>query len=312
MTMKHDMNKPLFSVVIPAYNRAKLISRAVDSVLAQTFTDFEIVVVDDGSIDNLKKVCDDYGSSKIRYVYQDNAGSNPARNNGIKNSHGYYVSFLDSDDAWEKEYLEEVNKKFASDNELGLVYVRNIRKILPEGRLLQKKSKKLEGFVYREVLKQGFLTNSSCLTAKRELLEKIGGWDNNLRACQDDDICFRLAKTAKTGFVDKILTIFYIDESIERISSSVTRRAWNAFALWTKFADDLISLCGKKELPKKIAHVYSMFLSVNEKKGMEQCEQLLVKYLQLSKFGIIMFRNKCWFKYRPKAIIKKIIHTLRK
>ena len=306
------MNGPIFSIVIPVYNRAKLISRAVDSVLAQTFTDYEIIIVDDGSNDNLKKVCDDYNTPKIHYVYQDNAGSNPARNNGIRNSRGYYVSFLDSDDAWEKEYLEEVNKKFAGDNELGLVYVRNIKKILPQGRLLEKRNKNFEGFIYREVLKQGFLTNSSCVTVKRELLEKINGWDNNLRACQDDDLCFRLAKITKIGFVDKILTIFYIDESIDRISSSVSRRAWNALALWTKFADDLLSFCGKKELPKKIAHVYSMFLNVNEKKGLEQCEQLLVKFLQLSKTGVIAFRIKCRIKYRPKAIIKKVINTLRK
>jgi len=302
------MNTPLFSVIIPAYNRAKLITRTIDSILAQTFTDFEIVIVDDGSTDDLKKVCDEYNSLKIHYFYQDNAGSNPARNTGIRISRGYYVSFLDSDDTWEKEYLNEVYKKFTSDDELGLVYVRNIRKYLPEGYLLLKNCKKLEGFIYREVLQQGFLTNSSCITVKRTLLETVGGWDNNLRACQDDDICFRLAKIAKIGFIDKILTTFYIDEQIDRISSSMSRRAWNSFILWNKFADDLMIFCGKTEFRKKIMNVYLLFLNVNDDNGLKQCEQLLVKYIKLSQYQLFIFRIKCKIKYHAKHIVKKIVY----
>jgi len=312
MTIDTNSALPLFSVVIPAYNRAGIIARTIDSVLAQTFTDFEIIVVDDGSTDDLKKICGEYHSSKIHYVYQDNAGSNPARNNGVKNARGHYVSFLDSDDTWEAEYLEEVLKKFNSDNEIGLVWVRNIKKYLPKGNTVIKKYKKLEGFVYREVLKQGYLINSSCVTAKRSLLEAIGGWDNNLRACQDDDICFRLAKITKVGYVDKVLSTFYIDERLDRISGSSSRRAWNSFLLWEKFADDLISHCGEKELVNKMIGVNLRFLLINDREGTQHCERLLVKYLRRPQLGMVQFRIQCMhalFLYQVKCTIKKIIHN---
>jgi glycosyltransferase involved in cell wall biosynthesis len=306
--MDKNSTPPFFSVVIPAYNRAKIIPRAIDSILAQTFTNFEIIVVDDGSTDDLKKVCDAYNSSKIHYYYQNNAGSNPARNTGIGHSRGEYISFLDSDDAWEPEYLNEVAKKIAEDTELGLVWVKNIKKLLPEGTLSAKKYKNLEGFVYREVLRQGYLINSSCITVKHSLLETIGGWDNNLFACQDDDICFRLAKIAKIGCVDKILCTFYIDEKLDRISTSSSRRAWNSFSLWKKFADDLISFCGKKELENKIAGVYSMFLRLSDTDGLEHCRQFIIEYLQPSQHELFAFRAKCAYNvllFRTKSIIKK-------
>ena len=310
--MDKNSNSPLFSVVIPAYNRAEIITRTIDSVLAQTFTDFEIIVVDDGSTDNLKKVCEDYNSPKIHYIFQNNAGSNPARNNGVSNSRGYYVSFLDSDDAWETEYLEEVFKKFESDSEVGLVWVRNIKIYLPEGTKVLKKCKKLEGFVYREVLKQGYLINSSCITAKRSLLETIGGWDNNLFACQDDDICFRLAKAAKIGCVDKILSTFYIDERLDRISASTSRRAWNSFFLWQKFADDLILHCGRNELENKMIHVYLMFSLINDREGLRRCDQLLIDHIKFSQFEIFIFHVKCIYAvylFRSKNVVKKIIYN---
>ena len=313
VVMNENSNSPLFSVVIPAYNRAKIISRAIDSVLAQTFTNFEIIIVDDGSSDDLKRVCDEYNSPKIHYFYQDNAGSNPARNTGITNSCGYYISFLDSDDTWEPEYLYEVAQKFANDNELGFVWVKNIRKYLPEGIIQIKKSKKLEGFVYRDILKQGFLINSSCITAKRSLLEMVNGWDNNLLACQDDDICFRLAKITKIGCIDKFLSTFYIDKQLDRISTSNSRRAWNSLFLWQKFAGDVISFCGRKEFEKKIIHVFLLFYKLNDKDGLIHCRKYFLEYLKPSQFEIFIFNIKCMskiFKFRLKFIIKKILWHL--
>jgi len=284
------MNSPLFSVVIPAYNRAKVIPRAVDSVLAQTFADFEIVVIDDGSTDNLREACEKYGSPQIHYYHQPNAGSNPARNMGVKMARGYYLSFLDSDDTWEPQYLHEVLQKFESDSEIGFVWVKRIKKHLPGGRTEAKEFRKLEGFVYKEVLQQGFLINSSCVTAKRSLVEAVGAWDNNLQACQDDDLCFRLTKATKVGYVNKALSIFYIDSSIERISSSGTRRAWNSLFLWRKFAKDVISHCGKRELEKKIAGVYLRFMWLKDKEGLVSCEKTLIELLDFTNTQLRIFR----------------------
>ncbi len=87
------------SVIIPTYNRAEYVTKAIDSVLAQTYTDYEIIVIDDGSTDNTKEVLLPY-MDRIRYIYQENAGASAARNRGIKASKGEWIAFLDSDDEW--------------------------------------------------------------------------------------------------------------------------------------------------------------------------------------------------------------------
>lgn len=97
--------KHLISVVIPTYNRAKCISKTIDSVLAQTYKNYEVIVIDDGSTDNTRQVLEPY-MSRIRYIYQENAGCASARNTGIRASCGQWIAFLDSDDRWHTEYLE--------------------------------------------------------------------------------------------------------------------------------------------------------------------------------------------------------------
>lgn len=98
------IKSPLVSVVIPTYNRASFVSEAIESVLDQTFSDYDIIVVDDGSTDNTHEILEQY-RDKIQYIYQENEGVSTARNTGIKNSTGLWLAFLDSDDKWMPEYL---------------------------------------------------------------------------------------------------------------------------------------------------------------------------------------------------------------
>ena len=96
--MKNDTGQPTFSVVIPLYNRAEIVTTTIRSVLEQDFGDFEIIVVDDGSKDDPEPVVRAIGDPRIRYVRQDNAGGGAARNLGIEEARGRYIAFLDSDD----------------------------------------------------------------------------------------------------------------------------------------------------------------------------------------------------------------------
>ena len=97
---------PLVSVVIPTYNRSAFVAKAVDSVLHQIFTDYELIVVDDGSTDNTKDTLNKYGD-RITYIYQNNSGVSVARNSGITSARGKWLAFLDSDDEWKPNYLTE-------------------------------------------------------------------------------------------------------------------------------------------------------------------------------------------------------------
>lgn len=96
--MPDNIPNPFFTIIIPTYNRAHMLSKAIESVLAQTFHDWELIIVDDGSTDNTKDVVTAYTDSRIKYIYQENAERSAARNKGIENAKGEYISFLDSDD----------------------------------------------------------------------------------------------------------------------------------------------------------------------------------------------------------------------
>ncbi|NTW32737.1 MAG: glycosyltransferase family 2 protein [Bacteroidetes bacterium] len=99
---------PFFSIIIPTYNRAQMLTTAIDSVLKQSFSDWELIVVDDGSTDNTKEVVNSYNDNRIRYIYQKNSERCAARNNGINSSKGNYICFLDSDDYYLLNRLEKL------------------------------------------------------------------------------------------------------------------------------------------------------------------------------------------------------------
>ena len=110
------MSNPFFSVITPAYNRAYILPETISSVLRQTFTDWEMIVVDDGSKDNTHEVVNKITDSRVRYIYQENAERSAARNNGISNALGKYICFLDSDDWFEPNHLELLYTKIRAEN----------------------------------------------------------------------------------------------------------------------------------------------------------------------------------------------------
>ena len=112
---------PVVSAIIPTYNFGRFLGEAIQSVLDQTFTDFELIVVDDGSTDDTREVVGSFNDSRIRYIYQENRGLPAARNTGIKASRGEYIAFLDSDDIWLTQNLELKVKSLDSHPDAGLV-----------------------------------------------------------------------------------------------------------------------------------------------------------------------------------------------
>ncbi len=199
-------NNKLVSVVIPNYNYANYVGEAVESVLRQTYNSVEIIVVDDGSTDGSKEVLSSYGG-EIKTIFQDNSGVSAARNNGANQSSGKYLAFLDADDIWLPRKIEAQVKLFEENENLGLVHV-GVEDIDAEGNAIEINTDGLAGRVSRELLlfeRSVILGGGSGFMIRRDLFEKLNGFDLNLLTSADWDIFFRAATESEVGFVPDVL-----------------------------------------------------------------------------------------------------------
>ncbi|MBW4557552.1 MAG: glycosyltransferase [Trichormus sp. ATA11-4-KO1] len=190
-------NQLTVSVVIPTFNRANLLPRAISSVLAQTFSNFELIIVDDGSTDNTDEVVKNFIDPRIRFLpLGKNCGGSHARNQGIKAARADYIAFLDSDDEWLPRKLElQLARLQSSDNPhatvvycSGYEYYESIqRKKLPN--LIAH-----EGDVFNHLLRGWLPPTTSLFMIKRSALIDVGGFDERLPSFQDYDLWLSLAQ----------------------------------------------------------------------------------------------------------------------
>lgn len=199
------------SVILPTYNRAGILKKAIDSVLSQTYPELELIIVDDGSTDDTSVLVGRYDDSRIRYFYTKmNCGAAAARNFGIEqvSPDATHIAFEDSDDLWHKDKLEKQLRELEINLEAGFCYHKiaydmgnGYRAILPDERLpLEKK----RGDIYAQLLYDNLVGCPSMLIQK-ELMDRIGGFDEMLKALEDYDLALRLAKEASVAFVNEVL-----------------------------------------------------------------------------------------------------------
>jgi cellulose synthase/poly-beta-1,6-N-acetylglucosamine synthase-like glycosyltransferase len=208
---------PKVSVIIPTYNRCGIISNAIDSVLAQTFKDYELIVVDDGSEDDTRSVVMKYGSDKILYWYQENSGKSSARNNGIKKATGEYIAFLDSDDMFVPDKLRKQVDFLDNNRDYGFVYS-YANNVDEDGTLLDYHfAGDLSGWIYPNML---FIKNNLIATptvmVKSSVIASVGGFDETMHICEDLDLWRRIARNHKVMQIKEPLSIVRIRTS-ERI-----------------------------------------------------------------------------------------------
>jgi glycosyltransferase involved in cell wall biosynthesis len=209
----------MISVIIPAYNRAKLLTRAIQSVLSQTYQDFEIIVVDDFSKDNTDELMQQYHDTRIRYIkHSQNKGGNAARNTGIKQARGEFIAFLDSDDEWLPEKLEkQIALIKQSPEQVGLIF--SSFKII---NLVKKTecvySVNRDCLAPEKILIRNFIGTFSVVLVKKKLLEQVNGLDETLMSCQDWDLYVRLRKVCEFDYIDEPLVNYYSTRSKTQIS----------------------------------------------------------------------------------------------
>ena len=191
------------SVIIPTFNRKETLKRAIQSVVMQSYTPYEIIVIDDGSDDGTKEWLKD-NFPNVKYIYQMNSGVSSARNKGIKFARGDWIALLDSDDEWlpsklkDQAYEIELNPaaKFLHTNE---IWIRNGVRVNQ-----MKKHKKYGGYIFEKCLDMCRISPSSVLI-KKDIFDEIGMFDETLKVCEDYDLWLRFASKYPVHFLDQPL-----------------------------------------------------------------------------------------------------------
>lgn len=231
------------SVIIPTYNCEKYLPETIESVLNQTYQDFEIIIADDGSTDNTKSIVSDYTNKftgKILYCYQDNNGPAAARNKGIKKAKGEYIAFLDSDDLWLTNRLEEGVKALDSNPDIGLAHA-NIAFISEDKTLIdipRRKKKLLSGDIFINLFLRKAHISCPTVIIKKQCVEKVGLFDENPQCVgvEDRDLWLRIAKEYKILYSDKVLAYYRMRGN--SLSKNYKRMLQNRVYVVGKFCTD--------------------------------------------------------------------------
>lgn len=195
----------MFSIIIPTYNRRPLLQKAIDTVLAQTFGNFELIVVDDGSDDDTKTLMDCYSDYRIQYLYQENHGTASARNLGLKYAQGKWIAFLDSDDWWLPEKLERAADFIKQYPDIYIFHTEEVW--YRQGKLLKQKEKHKnpDGYVYQSTLPLCCISISTAVVSKH-VMDEAGGFDVSFEACEDYDLWLRLTQKYSVKLISEALT----------------------------------------------------------------------------------------------------------
>ena len=258
-------NLPLVSVIIPTYNRVDKIRYAIDSVLGQDYPRLEIIVVDDGSVDNTREVLRDF--KNIKYIYKENGGVASARNKGLQEAIGEYIAFLDSDDMWGKNKLALQMELALRNPQLGIIYS-DIYFSNDQGKRMPKKQtgvKFFRGTVLEELFKQPFIPTSS-VVVKKECFESIGFFDEKFTVAEDSDMWLRISKDYTIDYIDKPLVCF-CEGSLSSLSKDNYKMIEGSIKYREKMIADNPLLRRKYQLRKTVSRLYSQWGGVQLSRG---------------------------------------------
>jgi len=227
---------PKVSVIMPAYNVETCICEAIDSVLAQTYQDFEIIVIDDGSNDNTRRILDQY-AAKIKYIYQENKGVSAARNRGIREAQGEYVAFLDADDIWFADKLMSQITIAQQNSDISLFF--SDAEVFNDGGRLETSLRppnaslydsgslgdKIVNTIFNDgsIIKGNFfeslfmrnLVLTSTVFVRRECLVEAGCFDESIKICEDYDLYLRISRTHALLYFNKVMVRYrFRDDSL--------------------------------------------------------------------------------------------------
>ncbi|MFH1767826.1 MAG: glycosyltransferase [Candidatus Omnitrophota bacterium] len=200
------MNNPLFSVIIPAFNRAAFLKISVESVLNQTLSDFELIIIDDGSTDKTEKTIKEMKDKRIKYISQPHGGVSSARNKGLLAAKGKLISFLDSDDRFRKTKLEITYNYIQKFPQIKIFHSNEIW--YRNGSILTQKEyhKKPQGDVFSQALRLCCISISAA-TVLKEVFDETGLFDETMEVCEDYDFWLRATAKYHVKLIPQALTL---------------------------------------------------------------------------------------------------------
>ncbi len=229
---------PLVSIIIPTYNRSSYIKRAINSALAQTYQNIEIVIINDNSTDNTLDILDKIHHPNLKvYSNKVNRGGPYSRNRGLKLANGEFINFLDDDDLISKDKIDKQVKKFlSSDNkELGVVTCDVLYKKHNYDMIRENRKK---GKIYKDLLKSNCVYSTISMLIKKEYLNEVK-FDEDLVSNQEYDLMIQLSKNCEFDYVSGILATALISEN--QISFNYKIKIRGLHQLWCKYYKDYIN-----------------------------------------------------------------------
>jgi len=210
---------PKFSIVIPLYNKEKHIKRALDSVLSQNVSDYELLIIDDGSTDKSAEIIKAYADPRIHLIHQENKGVSAARNKGIEEAKADHITFLDADDEWKPDFLQTISQMIEQFPEAG-AYATYFIKIGIRGKEIKKSlmgipNKHWSGILpnYLKILSLSenhpFHTSSICV--RKDIFERIGYFSTKATRLEDIDMWLRISFDYPIAYNSKKCTIYHRD-----------------------------------------------------------------------------------------------------
>lgn len=222
--------EPRVSVILPTYNRAHLLKRAIRSVVNQTYKDFELIIVNDGSVDSTEEAIKTFDDKRIIYIKQSNRGAAAAVNKGIESTRGKFIAFLDDDDEWLPEKLKIQMEIFEKEpSKTGVVYTgkwriditSNKKTYAPYSHILNK-----EGDIHKELFAYPNFVSPVTAIVRKECLEKVGKFDETLPSGNDRDLWIRISRYYHFKYIPIALANAYLTPgSISRTEKNIIETA---------------------------------------------------------------------------------------
>jgi glycosyltransferase involved in cell wall biosynthesis len=233
--MDIEMKTPFFTVVIPTYNRQQLVREAIQSVLDQTFQDFELIVVDDHSTDQTRKVVGSFSDSRIDFILNNRGrGGAGTRNAGIFRARGEWIAFLDDDDVWHSNKLSLLYDKIVKLGETaGLIYTGYATYDFKNNVEIEAHLPEREGWIQNDILYKNYIGTFSAVAIRTDLLRKVGGLDEEFSALQDVELYARVTRLTKVAFIKEILSRIRLSNQ-DRITLALEKKLESTILLWEK------------------------------------------------------------------------------